>query len=148
MKKALTFISFSFANLMIASAQTNIQVPITANTQGVAGAGTINDSAIKALIASFSDIIGMIVPVLVSLAVAAFFFFLVKFIWKGKDEPKERENGLAGMGYSILAIFVMVSVWGIVGLFGNILGIGQGGASPIPQVPVLQQTGTGGTIME
>lgn len=138
MKKALTFLSFSFGNLMIAFAQG--QSPIIANQDGVAVAGTINDSAITGLIASASKIIGMIVPLLVSLAVAAFFFFLVQFIWKGKDDPKVHESGIKGMGYSVLAIFVMVSIWGIVGLFGNILGIGQGGSSPVPQVPVLRAT--------
>jgi hypothetical protein len=42
------------------------------------------------------------------------------------------------MGYSILAIFVMVSIWGIIGFIGNTLGVGAGGGAPVPVVPVLQ----------
>jgi hypothetical protein len=117
---------------MIASAQ------ITVNTGGVSAAGRVNDSAITGLIKSVSGIVGMLVPLFVSLAVAAFFWFLIQFIWKGKDDPKVHEAGIKGMGYSILAIFVMVSIWGIIGLIGNMLGIGQGGGAPIPVVPVLQ----------
>jgi Na+/H+-translocating membrane pyrophosphatase len=132
MKKALTSLSFLVGSIMIASAQ------ITVNTGGVSAAGRVNDSAITGLIKSVSGIVGMLVPLFVSLAVAAFFWFLIQFIWKGKDDPKVHEAGIKGMGYSILAIFVMVSIWGIIGLIGNMLGIGQGGGAPIPVVPVLQ----------
>jgi hypothetical protein len=31
----------------------------------------------------------------------------------------------------------MVSIWGIVGFLGNILGINQGGSIPVPVVPVV-----------
>lgn len=35
--------------------------------------------------------------------------------------------------WSMLALFVMLSVWGIVYFIGGSLGIGQGGTAPIPQ---------------
>jgi hypothetical protein len=132
MKKALTSLSIFAGSVMTAFAQINI------NTTGVATTGRVNDSAIVGLIKSASNIVGMLVPLFVSLAVAAFFWFLVQFIWKGKDDPKVHESGIKGMGYSILAIFVMVSIWGLIGLLGNISGVGQGGSAPIPVVPVLQ----------
>lgn len=131
MKKALTSLSLILGVIMTASAQISI------NTTGVATTGRINDSMIVGLIKSASNIVGMLVPFAVSLAVLAFFWFLIRFIWKGKDDPKVHEEGIKGMGYSILAIFVMVSIWGIIGVLGNISGVGQGGSAPIPTVPVL-----------
>jgi uncharacterized membrane protein len=72
--------------------------------------------------------VSRLVPFLVGLAVVVFFWFLVTFIWKGKDNPEEQKKGRAGMMYSLLAIFVMVSLWGIITFIGGILGIGQGGS--------------------
>jgi hypothetical protein len=40
------------------------------------------------------------------------------------------------MGFSILALFVMVSIWGIVGFLGSVFGINQGGNVPTPGIPV------------
>lgn len=72
-------------------------------------------------------VVARLVPLLVGLAMLAFFWFLVEYIWKGKDDPEVYTKGRAGMFYSIVAIFVMVSIWGIVGLIGSIFGVEQGG---------------------
>lgn len=136
MKKALTFLSLVTGTIMLASAQINI------NTTGVATTGRVNDSMIVGLITSASNIVGMLVPFAVALAVLAFFWYLILFIWKGKEEGAKREEGMKGMGYSILALFVMVSIWGLVGLLGNISGVGQGGSAPIPRVPIACPNGT------
>lgn len=72
-------------------------------------------------------VVSRLVPLLIGLAVLAFFWFLVEYIWKGKDDPEEYTKGRAGMFYSVVAIFVMVSIWGIIGLIGSIFGVGQGG---------------------
>jgi uncharacterized membrane protein len=68
-----------------------------------------------------------LIPILVGLAVLAFFWFLVIFIWKGGEDAGERDKMKGGMLWSIIAIFVMVSVWGIIGLFGSLVGVQQGG---------------------
>ena len=39
------------------------------------------------------------------------------------------------MIYGVIALFVMVSVWGLVGLIGNTFGIQQGGGAIIPSIP-------------
>ena len=72
-------------------------------------------------------IVARLVPFLIGVALLAFFWFLIEFIWKGVDDPKKQSEGKAGMGWAILAIFIMVSIWGIIGLAGSILGIEQGG---------------------
>lgn len=67
------------------------------------------------------------VPLLIGIALLAFFWFIIEFIWKGKDSPEHHEKAKKGMFWSIVALFCMVSVWGIVGAMGSVLGINQGG---------------------
>lgn len=102
------------------------------NTNGFNGS---NASGLLGLIMLASRITGMLVPITIALAVLAFFWFLVNFIWKGAEDPKVHSDGLKGMGYSLLAIFVMVSIWGIIAFIGNTVGIGQGGSLPDFKLP-------------
>lgn len=98
----------------------------------ISGGGT---NALFKLLALAQTIVSRLVPFLIGVAVLAFFWFLIIFIWKGQDSPEEQKKSLAGMGYSILAIFVMVSIWGIIGFFGSIFGISQGGSMPGFKLP-------------
>ena len=64
----------------------------------------------------YQNVIEKLIPLLVSLAVVVFFWFLVNFIWLAKDYLKKQQKSLKGIWMSILALFVMVSIWGIVEL--------------------------------
>ena len=97
--------------------------------------GQVNGGALLQLLALAQTIVARLVPFAVGLAVLAFFWFLIMFIVKSGDET-ERKKTIHGMGYSILALFIMVSIWGIIGFLGSVTGIGQGGSVPIPGVPV------------
>lgn len=135
MKKALTFLSLFAANTYLVLAQLNTNGGI--QTTGVASQqGTVNGGALLSFLALAQTLVTRLVPFAVGLAVLAFFWFLITFIWKGREDAKEQSKSLAGMGWSILALFVMVSVWGIVGFLGSIVGVNQGGNVPIPGVPV------------
>jgi hypothetical protein len=101
----------------------------------VGSSGMGNNGQLVGLIVSASRIIGMLVPIMISLAVLAFFFYLVRFIWKGAEDPKAHADGMKGMGYSIFAIFVMVSIWGIIAFIGTTIGVGQGGSLPDFKLP-------------
>ena len=154
MKKVLTIASVALTSVMMAAAQINITggsvtgtvngtpVTIGAGTSGFGGifgtVGQVNGGPLMNLLGLISRIIGALVPITVTIAVLAFFFYLVRFILVGGQSAEGKSANLKGMGYSILAIFVMVSIWGIIALMGNILGVSQGGSVPIPSVPVLQ----------
>ena len=130
MKKALTFLSLVAANTFAALAQGTITIGSSAQQ------GTVNGGALLSFLALAQTIVTRLVPFAVGIAVLAFFWFLITFIWKGRDNPEEQSKSLAGMGWSVLALFVMVSIWGIVGFLGSIVGVNQGGNVPIPGVPV------------
>ena len=129
MKKALTFLSLTLGSIAMASAQVQITIG-AASTQG-----QVNGGALLGLLALAQKLVSNLIPFAVGLAVLAFFWFLVLFIFRGGQSADGKSNALKGMGYSVLALFVMVSIWGIVGFFGSILGINQGGTVPIPGVP-------------
>jgi hypothetical protein len=74
----------------------------------------------------------MLIPILIALALVAFFWGLVRYVWSGGEF---KEGGRNIMIAGLVALFVMVSVWGIIRLAQNTLGIGSGGALPAPSVP-------------
>ena len=133
MKKALISISLATSGIMLAAAQTiggTITIGIGANQ------GQVNGGALLSLLALAQTIVARLVPFAIGLAVLSFFWFLIEFIWKGRSDPEAKTTSLKGMGYAILALFVMVSIWGIIGFLGSVTGVGQGGNIPVPGVPI------------
>ena len=133
MKKALTSLSLLLAGVSTTFAQINV------NTTGVSTAGRVDGSVLFNLLGIASKLIGDLTKVSVALIVLVFFWFLITFVWKGKDDAAKRGEAIKGMMWSIVAIFVMVAIWGLVGFLSNVLGIGVGGSVPVPSVPVLGQ---------
>ena len=94
----------------------------------------VNGTHLLSLLALAQTVVNRLSPILVTVALLAFFWFLIKFIWKGAESPSTKNEAAKGMGYSILALFVMVSIWGIIAMMQSILGV-----TPIkqPDVPIL-----------
>ncbi len=149
MKKALISVSLALASFALVSAQV-IQVggtiggvPVVVGNQNggtvligqSAVQGQVNGGSLISLLNLAQAIVSRLIPFTIGLAVLAFFWFLIEFIWKGRADPEAKTTSLKGMGYAIIALFVMVSIWGLVGFLGSIVGIGQGGSVPIPSVP-------------
>lgn len=98
----------------------------TSGSSGVSGSGQ-NYTGILGLFAMAQDMLTRSGPLLVGFAMITFFWSLVIFIWKGRESSEEQAKGKKGMFYSLIALFVMVSVWGIIKFIGNTVGITQGG---------------------
>lgn len=82
------------------------------------------------------EYIGMLVPILIGLALIFFFVGVIRYIYTA-GKPKFRN----GMVWSLVALFVLVSVWGILRILQNSLlgGSGtQGGTQNAPQTQVLE----------
>ena len=65
-----------------------------------------------------SDVIKPVIPLLIGLAVVFFIIGIIKFIASAGDEDKRRE-GKNIMVWGIIGLFVIVSMWGLVGLLSN-----------------------------
>jgi len=57
-----------------------------------------------------------VVPLLVGLAVAAFVYGIVKYFLNPENEEKRKE-GKNYLMWGLIALFVMVSIWGLVSIF-------------------------------
>jgi len=72
-----------------------------------------------------------VVPVLVGVAVVFFLFGLLRYIQAG-DKPEGRADARKYMLFGVIALFVMVSVWGLVNVLAATLGLNNA-SIPIPQ---------------
>ena len=89
---------------------------------------------IETLVQSIGNLVGLALPIVVAIALLAFFWGLVKFIFaQGNEEAKADAKKI--MLWGIIALFVMVSVWGLVLFIGNALGVQQGDTIIVPGVP-------------
>lgn len=88
---------------------------------------------LNSIISMIGGIISAIIPIFVALALVAFFWGLIKFLFSSGDG---KDEGKMYMIWGIIALFVMVSVWGIVNLLKESFGV-QNTSIEIPTVPGL-----------
>jgi len=85
------------------------------------------------VIALLTGLVNALIPLLVGAALVAFFWGLVLYIFK--DAGEGGGPGKKLMIWSLVALFVMVSVWGIIRLAQESLGITGSETVPVPRVP-------------
>ncbi len=90
---------------------------------------------LQALIAMLIGLGNQIIPLFFLLALLAFFWGVIKYIYKGGSNPQEMASARSYMIYSIVGIAVMMSVWGLALFLKN---------SFFPSAPAPINLGTGG----
>jgi len=78
---------------------------------------------IQGIIITLSDLVNVAIPVLISLALALFLWGATKYVLAG-DSVEGRSKGRGLMIYGIIALFVIVSVWGLVNVLANTFQVG------------------------
>ena len=106
-------------------------LPLLVLTPALASAQNLGN--IENLMSSVGRLVDLALPIVVSLALLAFFWGLAKFIFAAGDE-ESKADGKKIMIWGVVALFVMVSVWGLVGFIGGAFGIQQGGSVNVPTV--------------
>lgn len=90
------------------------------------------------ILRTFNNLIATATPIVVAFALLGFFWGLAIYIFNAGDE-KKKSQGRNIMIWGVLALFVMLSVFGIIGVLQTTLGV-QNVGIPIPSV----RTNTGG----
>ncbi len=91
----------------------------------------MDTSSFKNFVSEIIAFIGsLVLPTLITLIVFVFIFNVARYISKG-DDPKERQNAAKYMLWSVIGLFLIFSLWGIMALLRNTAGI----ASPLPLFP-------------
>jgi uncharacterized membrane protein YkvI len=94
-----------------------LALPLIANAQNVQG-----------IINTFGTILNLLIVLMIGVAIVFFFWGMIQYIRKAGEE---KAKGLQTMLYGIIAIFAMVSVWGLVRILGNTF-LGNVSNSPLP----------------
>lgn len=77
---------------------------------------------LKSLLTDVSGILGQLKGIVFGLALLYFFWGMGRFILHSGD-PKAKEEGKMRMIWGVIAMFVLISIFGIIGFIGNLLGI-------------------------
>ena len=88
-------------------------LPIIANAQFLTLDNTLN---------TLSNLLARVMWLFVAMAVVVFFWGLVVYLTKKGDEMAK--EGIQLMFWGIVAIFIMVSIWGIIRLLQGTFGVG------------------------
>jgi len=76
---------------------------------------SVSAQNLQGVLGTFSNLINLAIPVVLALAVLYFFWGLAQYVLAQGSEDK-REEGRNIMIWGIIALFVMVSVWGLIRL--------------------------------
>lgn len=109
-------------------------VAVLASMPLLASAQTpVNTTFITGIIDNIKTILNAIIPLFIGVSVVFFFWNIVKFVAGGADEAT-REESKKMMIWSLIAIVVMVSIWGLVGWLQSALGLGANPTITPPKI--------------
>jgi len=83
---------------------------------------------IPGVLTIISRILNTVIPILITLGVIFFIWGVIQYV-TAKDEEKQKEARQT-MIYGIIGLFVIVSIWGLVGLLTKTFGINPAGGGP------------------
>lgn len=89
---------------------------------------------ITSLVRAAKDIIDLLIPIFIAVALLVFFWGLIVYIKSAGSSADKAAEGKTFMIYGVIALFVMVSVWGLIGFLGRAVGVQQETTIPIPTV--------------
>lgn len=87
---------------------------------GIASAAVATD--FQSLVDFIIGLIQLIVPLLIAIALVVFFWGIIKYLFAAGSEER-KTSGRETMLWGIIALFLMVAVWGILKLIANTFGI-------------------------
>ncbi len=129
--KKLTIAVSTLALCAVVLAQ-NYNAPIIPPSAG-GNTGSNVGSSLKNVVLAFKDIATGVYSSLFIVALIAFFVGIIRMFFT-KDATSKAES-YKFLGFGVVALFVMVGIWGLVAFLSANLGIGVGGDIPTPGVP-------------
>ena len=92
-----------------------------------------NITGISNLVTSIGQIIQKIIPIMFAIAIIYFFWGLIQYI-RSAGDPKKAAEGRGIMIYGVLALAVMVSVYGLIGWLQGAVGLTPSTTISLPEV--------------
>lgn len=88
----------------------------------------------ESLVMSVQELVVLLVPLVIALGLLFFIWGLVQFILASGSEEAV-EVGKRRMVWGVITLFVIVAVWGLVGLLSQLTGIELGMEVSLPELP-------------
>src|SRR6185369_11066636 len=112
---------WGLVNIIVSTFNLKATAPSAININGtVSGCNLASAPKFQDLLGYFGCIINAsVIPLIFALAVVMFAWGAVNFFIINADEENKRAQGRQFMIWGIIALFVMVSVWGLVGILGD-----------------------------
>jgi len=92
-------------------------------------------SGLGGLLKWFSGILSLAVPIIISIAVVWFIWSVFQYAIAANEEDKAKAK--THIIWGIVGLFIMVSVWGLVGILSSTFNLTNTGSSG-PVIPVIQ----------
>jgi hypothetical protein len=92
---------------------------------------SFNTGYFETIVTSIKKIVKDLIPVFFAVAIIFFFWSMIKFIQNAGSNPAKAGEAKMGIVWSLVAIAVMASVWGIVAFLGGIFGVNTSGGGTI-----------------
>ncbi len=114
MKKLLAASSLIYALPFVAFAQTDAKDTITQLVEALGG------------------IVDLLIPIMIGLALVIFFWGLIRFVFnQGSDKAAAAKKYML---WSVIALFIMVSIMGIIGVIRTTLGVNEDSTIKAPSI--------------
>ena len=91
-----------------------------------------NSTQLFSILGIIKSVLNFLIPICITLGVVYFIWAVIQYVTV-KDE-EERAKSKTHMIYGLIGLFVIVSIWGLVGFLGTTVGISQGGTVALPTV--------------
>ena len=93
---------------------------------------------IETAMLNIGKLVNALIPIAIGFAILFFFYGLAKYILNAGDEEKKKE-GRSIMIWGVIALFVMVSIWGIINVLADTFGVkkDQGLVLPTIKLPTV-----------
>ncbi len=88
---------------------------------------------IQNLVKQIGTIVLLFIPILFALAIVYFFWGLIVFL-RAAGDPKAQEAGRNQMIWGVIALAVILSVYGLIQFLQTSLGVGNQVSAPVPTV--------------
>jgi hypothetical protein len=113
--------------IAVLSAAGAFALPLVSSAQGIVS--TTPQQGIIGLIQFANTALNDVMVLFITLAIVVFFWGLIQYIIKSGEE---RAAGLTTIFYSIIAIFIMVSIWGVIHLLQATFGVNNSNSAETP----------------
>lgn len=90
---------------------------------------------IQSIFLLFSNLLNALIGMLITVAIVVFFWGLIKYLLHD-GSSEDAHKGVYQMIWGIVAIFVMVSIWGLVALLQRTFGVDNNQAKVPAAVPL------------